>query len=156
MSLCLSAGGAVLAFAIEAFSLSGTHSVERTEWREEWRVTAEGLVIDSASVSGSGAGMEIPEGAVLRDGAWHYRPRLPPQPRVTFADTGRDTGDWRLCAGGTCRAMGELVPSRGSSVTLSACDRPGRVLPELPGADGLAGSRMRPHRRSPGRDGARP
>lgn len=132
MSLCLSAGGTTLALALEAFSLSWTHSVERTEWREEWRVTGEGLVIDSASVAGSGAGMEVPEGAVLSEGAWHYRPPLPPQPRVAFADAGRGAGDWRLCSDGTCRELGDLVPSRDSMVILSACDQPGRALAEAP------------------------
>lgn len=136
MSLCLSAGGTTLALAIEAFSLAWTHSVERTEWREEWRVTAKGLVIEQASVAGSGAGMEVPEGAVLREGAWHYRPDLPPQPSVTFADAGRDAGDWRLCSDGTCRELGDLVPSRGSTVTLSVCDLRGRPLVELPGSNG--------------------
>lgn len=131
MSLCLSAGNSVLALALEAFSLSWTHSVEKTEWREEWRVLSDGLVIESASVSGSGAGMEVPDGAVLRDGAWHYRPALPPQSQVAFADAGRGTGDWRLCAGGLCRDIGDLVPSRGSSFTLSVCDRPGRELSDL-------------------------
>jgi hypothetical protein len=132
MSLCLSAGSATLALALETFSLSWTHSVEQTEWREEWRLTDQGLVIDAASVAGSGAGMDVPEGAVLREGAWHYRPALPPQPQVTFADAGRDAGDWRLCSEGTCREMGELVPSRGSSVTLSVCDEPARPLADVP------------------------
>ena len=132
MSLCLSAGNTVLALALEAFTLSWTHSVERTEWREEWRLLEAGLVIESASVSGSGAGMEIPEGSVLRDGAWHYRPALPPQSQVAFADAGRGAGDWRLCSGDTCREIGELVPSRGSSFTLSVCDRSGRELSDLP------------------------
>ena len=132
MSLCLSAGSTVLALALEAFSLSWTHSVEKVEWREEWRLLGDGLVIESASVSGTGAGMEIPDGAVLRGGAWHYRPALPPQAQVSFADAGRGAGDWRLCSGGTCRDIGELVPSRGASVTLSLCDRPGRTLADLP------------------------
>ena len=132
MSLCLSAGGTVLALALQTFSLSWTHSVERTEWREEWRLLGERLVVESASVSGSGAGMEIPEGAILRDGAWHYRPALPPQAQVIFADAGRGAGDWRLCSAGTCRNVSDLVPSRGASFTLSICDRPGRDLADLP------------------------
>ena len=136
MSLCLTAGGTTLALALQAFTLSWTHSVERTEWREEWRVTDRGLVIDSASVAGSGAGMEVPEGAVLREGAWHYRPTLAPQRSVAFADAGRDAGDWRLCSEGTCRKVGELVPSRGSTLTLSGCNLPGHPLAEVPESGG--------------------
>jgi hypothetical protein len=128
MSLCLSAGNVTLALAVEVFSLSWTHSVERTGWREEWRVTEAGLVIDRAAISGSGAGMEVPEGAVLRDGAWHYRPELPPLPEVAFVDAGRDEGDWRLCEGSRCREVGDLVPSRGGIFTLSACDQAGKEL----------------------------
>ena len=130
MSLCLSAGGVTLALALETFSLNWTHSVERTAWREEWRVTEAGLVIESASISGSGAGMEVPEGAMLRDGAWHYRPPLPPQAEVVFADAGWGLGDWRLCGADVCHDVGDLVPSRGSHFTLSACERVGVELIE--------------------------
>ena len=132
MSLCLSAGGVIVALALETFSLGWTHSVERTEWREEWRVTEAGLVIESASVTGSGAGMEVPDGAELRDGAWHYRPALLPQAEVVFADAGRGAGDWQFCGGKVCRDVGDLVPSRGSSFTLSACGRVGVELSEVP------------------------
>lgn len=132
MSLCLSAGGVTLALAVEAFSLSWTHSVERTGWHEDWRVTEAGLVVEGAAVTGSGAGMTVPEGAVLRDGAWHYRPALPPLPEVSFADAGRDDGDWRFCAQGQCREVGDLVPSRGGQFTLSPCDRPGADISGLP------------------------
>ncbi|TNC60696.1 DUF1850 domain-containing protein [Rubellimicrobium roseum] len=134
MSLCLTAGGVTLALAIETFSLIWAHSVERTDWREEWRVTEVGLVIESASIAGSGAGMEVPEGAVLRDGAWHYQPALPPQAEVIFADAGRETGDWRLCEGNVCRDVGDLVPSRGDQVTLRACGLSGMKLSEVSSA----------------------
>ena len=134
MSLCLSGGGVTLALALETFSLSWTHSVERTEWREDWRLTEAGLVVESAAISGSGAGMEVPDGAVLRDGAWHYRPMLPPQAQVTFADAGRGAGDWRLCGHEVCRDVGDLVPSRGGHFTLRACRRAGLSLAEAPTA----------------------
>lgn len=132
MSLCLSASGVTLALAIETFSLSWVHSVEKIEWREDWRVTEAGLVVESAVVTGSGAGMEVPEGAVLRDGAWHYRPALPPQAEVVFADAGRGAGDWRLCEDGVCRDVGDLVPSRGGLVTFSVCVKPGTKFVEVP------------------------
>ncbi len=74
MSLCIAAGALLLAtIAGDAFELRWTHSVERTEWRELWTLTPAGLVFVEGSVAGSGAGIDIPEGAVLRAGRWHYR-----------------------------------------------------------------------------------
>ena len=125
MSLCLTAGASVVALALSGFSLSWTHSVERIEWREEWRLTDRGLAVEAASVKGSGAGMELPDGAVLRDGAWHYRPVLPAQKNVSFADAGRKGDDWTFCARGLCRHVRDIVPSEGRGFTLGVCERPG-------------------------------
>ena len=65
MSLCILAAGKTTVLAVSAFTLSWTHSVEKTRWEEDWRVTPAGLEIVEARVKGSGAGMEPPEGAVL-------------------------------------------------------------------------------------------
>jgi hypothetical protein len=54
--------------AMQSFTLVWTHSVERTEWRESWRVTPAGLVLTEARVKGSGAGMEPATDAVWIDG----------------------------------------------------------------------------------------
>ena len=72
MSLCILAAGKTTVLAVSAFTLSWTHSVEKTRWEEDWRVTPAGLEIVEARVKGSGAGMEPPEGAVLKDGWWTY------------------------------------------------------------------------------------
>ena len=50
MSLCILAAGKTLTLAVTAFTLSWTHSVEKTEWQERWAVTAEGLVLEEARV----------------------------------------------------------------------------------------------------------
>ncbi|QDZ00669.1 DUF1850 domain-containing protein [Nitratireductor mangrovi] len=118
MSLCLIAGAKATAIAATAFTLSWTHSVERTSWREDWRVTPQGLVLEEARVQGSGAGMEPPEGAVLADGWWVYRPALPPLPALVLAASGATAGGWRLCAGGECRTLGS---ASGAPITLRPC-----------------------------------
>ena len=68
MSACLMAGAMAIALGPgNGFSLAWTHSVEKTEWREDWRVTDAGLVPIRAAVKGSGAGMEPgPEGSLQK------------------------------------------------------------------------------------------
>ena len=101
MSLCLVAGLKTTILAATAFTLSWTHSVEKTGWEEDWRLTPSGLVAVEARIQSSGAGMEPPPDAVLRDGWWRYRPTLPPLPRLLLARSGA-AGVWRLCIGSDC------------------------------------------------------
>jgi hypothetical protein len=107
MTLCIATGGTVLALAIQGFTLSWTHSVTKTQWWEKWEVGANALRPTEARISGSGAGMEPPEGAVLVDGVWSYAPHLPFQREVVLASSGLTGGGWLLCAEGTCRTFGE-------------------------------------------------
>lgn len=104
MSLCVASAVVALALAGHGFTLSWVHSVERTEWQEHWVVDAHAqLQLDSARVKGSGAGMEPPPDAVLREGWWVYRPRRPAQETVVLAVSGATVGGWTLCVdGGAC------------------------------------------------------
>ncbi|AWJ82795.1 hypothetical protein TSH58p_04225 [Azospirillum sp. TSH58] len=106
VALCLSAlGGAVLAaLPGPAFTLSWTHSVEKTEWREDWRIEGGRLVLTEARVKGTGAGMEPPVGARLDDGWWVWVPAVPPLELLVLAASSF-TPDHRLCAGGACRPL---------------------------------------------------
>lgn len=106
MSLCVLAAGKTTALAVTAFTLSWTHSVEKTRWEEQWRLTPAGLEIVEARVRGSGAGMEPPADAVLKDGWWVYRPDLPAQPQLMLAASGATGDGWELCAAGECRTLG--------------------------------------------------
>jgi len=106
MSLCIAAGGKVIALVASSFTLSWSHSVAHTEWWERWEVTAEGLRPAEARITGTGAGMEPPPDAVLRADGWHYRPTLPPQREVFLAASGATGGGWRLCAAGECLLLG--------------------------------------------------
>ena len=122
MSLCILAAGKITALAVTAFTLSWTHSVEKTRWEEDWKITPAGLEIVEARVKGSGAGMEPPEGAVLENGWWVYTPTLPPRPAVALAASGATEGGWQLCAAQACIEFGALA---GDAVKLSACDGDG-------------------------------
>ena len=68
LSLCLASAGLVKALSIATFTLVWTHSIEKTDWQEDWRVTPQGLELVRARVKGSGAGMEPPPEARLVDG----------------------------------------------------------------------------------------
>jgi len=118
LSLCVLAAGKTTVLAASLFTLSWTHSVEKTRWEEDWKVTAAGLEIVAARVKGSGAGMEPPEGSVLKDGWWVYTPKLPVQPALVLAASGATGGGWRLCAGETCLDLGAEA---GEPATLRAC-----------------------------------
>lgn len=121
--LCVAAAGKVATIAAAAFTLSWTHSVQKTRWEEHWRLSPAGLEIVEARVQGSGAGMDPPEGSVLEDGWWIYRPNLPPQARLVLAASGATGGGWELCAAGKCMEIGA---SAGEPVEIAACEDDGR------------------------------
>ena len=119
MSLCVLAAGKAMTLAIAAFTLSWTHSVEKTRWEEDWRVTPAGLEIVEARIKGSGAGMEPPESAVLKDDWWVYAPVVPPRPELVLAASGATGEGWSLCAKGSCTVIGA---ASGEPVVLKPCD----------------------------------
>lgn len=119
MSLCVLAGGKTLAMAASAFTLAWTHSIEKTAWEEDWLATGEGLRLVEARVKGSGAGMEPPEGAVLRDGWWTWRPEMPARPRLVLAASGATASGWSVCAGGECVLVGE--EAEGGPIVIESC-----------------------------------
>jgi len=120
MSLCIIAGAKTTVLALTTFTLSWTHSVEKVEWQEVWRVKAGLLEIVEARVRGSGAGMEPPEGAVLDDGWWRYRPEVAAVPELVLARSGT-AGNWTISG-----APGQpLVVAEGSGsipLVLKACE----------------------------------
>ena len=123
MSLCLLAAGTMRALHITAFTLAWTHSVEKIEWQEDWRVTTNGLQIVAARVKGTGAGMEPPSQARLAGGWWHWRPDRPVQPLLVLGNASA-AGDWRLCgAGASCEPLSEFLgnASQAETIVLSAC-----------------------------------
>jgi len=109
MSLCLAAGAVAASLAIDSFTLSWIHSIEKIRWEEDWRIEGRALVITEARIRGSGAGMEPPEGSVLRNGIWHYRPAVPPQKVVRLSHSPYSSG-YELCIEGRCRPLADHLP----------------------------------------------
>lgn len=116
MTACLMAGAVALSVA-QGFTLGWTHSVERTGWRENWRVEGDRLHLVSAAIRGSGAGMEPGEGAVLKDGWLEWQPDLR-VPAITLAASGATGAGWTLCTDSGCRELGH---DAGAPVTLAPC-----------------------------------
>lgn len=107
--LCLAAGAVAASLAVESFTLTWIHSIEKIRWEEDWRIAGHALVIDEARIRGSGAGMEPPAGAVLKNGVWHYRPALPPQAVLRLTHSPHAAG-YRLCTPALCQPLADHLP----------------------------------------------
>lgn len=118
LALCVTAGGKAMTIAATVFSLSWTHSVEKTEWLENWRVTPLGLALVEARVKGSGAGMDPGEGARLEDGWWIWSPDMSVVPELVLAASGATVSGWKLCHPKGCV---ELGVEAGEPVRLKSC-----------------------------------
>ncbi len=123
VSLCVASAGVIKTLAVAAFTLAWTHSIEKTEWQEDWRVTPQGLELITARVKGSGAGMEPAPEARLVDGWFQWSPHRPPLREVVLGNSGL-AGEWRLCIGRGCRTPSQIIGhSLGPNpVTIRACD----------------------------------
>jgi hypothetical protein len=129
--LCLAVAAVIRAtLPTSEFTLAWTHSVEKVQWAEDYRIAGDTLVAASARVRGSGAGMEPPADARLVDGVWHYRPATQElqQLRVTVSPY---TADYVVCWNGECASVAELVGMRSETgvVELFACPRDADALP---------------------------
>ena len=123
LSLCLASAGVVKTLAIAAFTLVWTHSIEKVDWQEDWRVNRQGLELVQARVKGSGAGMEPPPEARLIGGWFRWKPQRPAMPEVILGNSGA-AGEWRLCDGGQCRTLSEILghPVGANVTTMSVCE----------------------------------
>ena len=115
--LCLGMAALVwLAVPTTEFTLAWDHSVEKIRWEEDYRVEDGRLHAVAARVQGAGAGMEIPENAVLRGKAWEYAPRTHYLERLRLTRSSF-TKDYQLCWGGSCRTLTDLLgPSEEGAV----------------------------------------
>ncbi len=126
IGVCLFAGGMLRAFVPAlAFTLAWTHSIEKTGWEEDWQVTPAGLVLVEARIEGSGAGMEPPDGARLRNGVWHYAPAAGPHPELTLS-VSPWTAPWQLCVDGECHTLRALarIEEPVAAVRMARCETP--------------------------------
>ena len=121
-AVCLLVAGVLRAtLPAETFTLAWQHSVEHTRWEEQYRVTADALVLTRSRVQGFGAGMEPGPEATLVDGAWQWQPRVPPLPALRLTSSPY-AADYTICVAGRCRGLRELVPDPDVEVvTLVPC-----------------------------------
>ncbi|MDB6178547.1 DUF1850 domain-containing protein [Paracoccus sp. Z330] len=118
MSNCLLVGAAILTLGRPEFQLHWQHSVEHVQWQENWQIVDSHLVLQEASVKGSGAGMDPGPGAVLRNGWWHWTPDLPPQSELVLAASGATDGGWTICDNLECHEFGQ---DAGAPLLLRPC-----------------------------------
>jgi hypothetical protein len=127
IGLCLSIASVLVATVpTERFTLAWTHSVEKIRWEEDYAISVRHLELVAARVRGSGAGMEIPEGARYRDGAWEYHPRTEPLARLRLAHSGA-AGDYTLCWAQGCQSLSQLTGRDARNpvvVELAPCAQP--------------------------------
>jgi hypothetical protein len=121
LSLCILLGGKQVVYAVTLFTLSWTHSVEKTRWEEDWRVGPAGLEIVEARIEGSGAGMDPPPDARFDGRYWRYRPALPPQPHLALARSGATGDGWQICLKDECLRLPEVATGDAPPVILMGC-----------------------------------
>jgi hypothetical protein len=123
LSLCLASAGVVKTLSVAAFTLAWTHSIERVDWQEDWRIAPSGLELVQARVKGLGAGMEPPPDARLVDGWFQWQPNRAPMPELLLGNSGA-AGEWRLCSDGNCQTLSEIFghPIGADVINMSACD----------------------------------
>ena len=115
--LCLAAGAIAASLAIDAFTLSWIHSIEKIRWEEDWRIERGALHLIEARIRGSGAGMEPPAGAVLENGVWRYRPALPPQTLLRLTHSPHVAG-YTLCNVTVCAPLADHLPGLPENATI--------------------------------------
>ncbi len=123
-AVCLIVAGVVSAtLPTEQFTLSWTHSVEKTRWEETYRVEGDRLALIEARIQGMGAGMEPPVGARFADGWWTWRPNVPPLPALELSRSPY-TRDYDICFALRCGELGALtgaIDGSTSIVTAKPC-----------------------------------
>lgn len=99
MSLCVFiAGKSAACLAGVLFSLSWTHSIEKTRWVEHWQIAGDQLVLQKTYVKGSGAGIDPAPNAVLQDGWYQWAPAKPlALPLLSLANSELTPDNWKLC-----------------------------------------------------------
>lgn len=125
MAVCLIQGVKVSVIAAQAFTLAWTHTVEKTDWEEDWRLLPADnvLSLETARIKGSGAGMEPAEDARLVNGWWQYHPKGRQLRELHLANNGGAAGAWRICTHGTCRALSS-GPGSPAEYVIQPCAAP--------------------------------
>ena len=105
MSLCILAAAKTSIVVASLFTLSWTHSVEKTEWQEDWKINNTKLELIEARVQGSGAGMDPPEGSKFKNGWWVYRPAKIDIKELYLSTSNTNLKNWKICFDGKCQVL---------------------------------------------------
>ncbi|MCX7176663.1 MAG: DUF1850 domain-containing protein [Proteobacteria bacterium] len=121
--LCLTAGVIAATLPLQAFTLAWTHSIEKVRWEEDYRIIARRLVLTEARIKGTGAGMEPPADAILKNGVWHYRPALAPLETLRLSHSPYAAG-YEICGAGGCRQLADVLTGIADTQTIviAPCD----------------------------------
>lgn len=122
-SVCLTSADRQIVMQSGEFQLRWTHSIEKTVWTESWRVSSGELHLEWASVKTSGAGMEIPENAVYRDGVYHYTVERSVS-ELRLLQTGSQP-PYQVCIMNECKSV-ELwlnAPSLKGEIVIAPCEK---------------------------------
>ena len=100
MSLCVFiAGKSAACLTGLLFSLSWTHSIEKTRWIELWQIQDNQLSLQETFVKGSGAGIDPAPNSVLRDGWYEWEPAQAVKlPYIALANSELTPDNWKLCS----------------------------------------------------------
>lgn len=109
-------GAATLALTTPDFTLHWTHSVEKIEWVESYRINGPTLTLTRAAIKGSGAGMEPADDARLENGWWVWNP-MTELSQLRLAASGATGGGWQLCT----PECDEIGRNSGQPITLKPC-----------------------------------
>ncbi len=118
--VALAASSVMLLRLPDRITLAWEHSVEKVRWEEDYERQDAGLVLTEARVRGTGAGMDIPDGAVFVGGVWRYRPDLSPLTQITITNVRLPLG-YDVCVAAKCTRLHELIPDEDRQLTIAPC-----------------------------------
>lgn len=107
-ALCISSGTLQATVTTATFELQWMHSIEKTQWLEHWEVTPQTLTLVRASIATSGAGMDIPDNAVLVNGVYEYPVNV--QLKGVTLSHSPYTAQATLCTDHNCKPLADWLP----------------------------------------------
>jgi hypothetical protein len=120
MALCITGGALAAHLAINAFTLSWMHTIEKVPWEEQWRVEPTQLLLTQARIKGSGAGMEPPPDAKLDHGWYVWQPANGARDQIVLRLSG--IGTWTFCAENIpCAPLQSVLGGDADPITLKPC-----------------------------------
>ncbi len=120
VAICLVAGAMHARIEASSFTLKWQHSVEKILWEEDYEIAGPWLHLSKARIRGNGAGMEVPDGALLVRGVYHYRPTQRWSQVLNLARS-EFVADYQLCINDDCQPLSKWIPVSAGVTTLAPC-----------------------------------